>query len=283
MNCPECNSENLYKKGTRAGKQRYQCKDCGRYFVEGTKFVGRQVKLPSVVQTCPQCGSTHIRRDGLLETGGQRYKCGTCGKGFSTKTVYREPVKYSCPYCGGKLRRSGHGKLGQPEYLCTVCGKSCSGDPPKAKAKAFKEVKTEVNCPYCNSRDIVLRGMQKGFRKYMCHNCNRVFTDDTKERLKRERERARAMRDIKCPTCGHGGKRINSAGVNKYGLERFRCMECKKSWTVYPELSASDKRLILMYRLNLKVSSSSIMRHFKCSKQMIEKIVKESGLVKCRI
>ena len=98
--CPECNSENLYKKGTRAGKQRYQCKDCGRYFVEGTKFVGRQVKLPSVVQTCPQCGSTHIRRDGLLKTGGQRYKCGTCGKGFSTKTVYREPVKYPCPYCG---------------------------------------------------------------------------------------------------------------------------------------------------------------------------------------
>ena len=276
--CPECNSTNLYKKGTRAGKQRYQCKDCGRYFVEGTKFVGRQIKLPSVVQTCPQCGSTHIRRDGLLETGGQRYKCGKCGKGFSTKTVYREPVKYPCPYCGGKLRRSGHGKLGQPEYLCTVCGKSCSGDPPKAKAKAFKEVNTEVNCPYCNSRDIILRGTQRGFRRYLCNDCKRAFTDLTQSRLEKEKEKPR-YNEV-CPRCG--GTHIISAGISR-GKQRFRCMTCKRTYTKgfeQLEIPDSEKRKILMYKFNLRLPVADIARAFKCTEYAVRKIIKESGLVK---
>ena len=276
--CPECSSTNLYKKGTRAGKQCYQCKDCGRFFVEGTKFVGRQIKLPSVVQTCHQCGSTHIVRDGLLGTGGQRYKCTDCKKSFSTKTVYREPVRYTCPYCGGKLRRSGKGKLGQPKYLCTCCGKSCSGDPPKAKAKAFKEVNTEVSCPYCNSRDIILRGMQNGFRKYMCNDCKHVFTNLTQSRLERKKEKPQ-YNEV-CPRCG--GTHIISAGISR-GKQRFRCMACKRTYTKgfeQLELPDSDKRKILMYRLNLGLPVADIAEAFECSQYYVRKIVKESGLVK---
>ena len=35
MNCPKCNSLNIVKNGSiHNGKQKFQCKDCGRQFVE---------------------------------------------------------------------------------------------------------------------------------------------------------------------------------------------------------------------------------------------------------
>ena len=173
MNCPECNSENLLKKGFRKGKQRYQCKDCGRNFVEGTKYVGRQVKLPTLVKSCPTCQSTNIIRDGKLESGARRFKCKDCGKRFSSKTFMRPPVEYKCPYCGGKLNRSGKSKLGESQYICATCGKSCTGDPP-VKRFSFKERNTSIKCPYCDSLHIVLRGIEPktNLTKYMCRSCN---------------------------------------------------------------------------------------------------------------
>ena len=92
MNCPECNSTKLVKRGFRNRKQRYKCSDCGRCFTEGTTFVGRAVKLPAPEISCLYCGSEKVIRDGLLETGGQRYKCPKCGRGFSVKTVLRSHI-----------------------------------------------------------------------------------------------------------------------------------------------------------------------------------------------
>lgn len=34
INCPKCKSNNIRKNGHRRGKQNYQCKECGRQFVE---------------------------------------------------------------------------------------------------------------------------------------------------------------------------------------------------------------------------------------------------------
>ncbi|WP_419179390.1 transposase-like zinc-binding domain-containing protein, partial [Cylindrospermopsis raciborskii] len=34
MNCPNCDSNNIRKNGQRRGKQNYQCKNCGRQFIE---------------------------------------------------------------------------------------------------------------------------------------------------------------------------------------------------------------------------------------------------------
>ncbi|MDR0870379.1 MAG: IS1 family transposase, partial [Planctomycetaceae bacterium] len=35
MDCKHCHSVNFHKSGFTCGKQRYKCKDCGRYFVFG--------------------------------------------------------------------------------------------------------------------------------------------------------------------------------------------------------------------------------------------------------
>lgn len=34
MNCPKCHSNNIRKNGHRREKQNYQCKNCGRQFIE---------------------------------------------------------------------------------------------------------------------------------------------------------------------------------------------------------------------------------------------------------
>ena len=275
MNCPECNSENLYKKGFRNGKQRYQCKDCGRYFVEGTKFVGRAVKLPTLVKTCLYCGSTHINRRGRLDDGTSRYECMDCRRSFSSKTKILPPIEYPCPYCGGKLKRAGTGKLGQPKYLCTECNKNCSGEPPKANPK-FKDINTEIDCPYCGSMDIKLGGTatRKPITRYLCNTCGRAFTEETKQRLEEYRQSLR-YNEV-CPRCG--SHRIIVAGVTKVGNNRFRCLECKRTYTkgaTILELSEKTKSTILMYRVNLNVPVADIAKYFKCSEYMVRKLEKE--------
>jgi insertion element IS1 protein InsB len=45
MNCPKCHSNNLRKNGHRRGKQNYQCKNCGRQFLECYSEVGYSKKV----------------------------------------------------------------------------------------------------------------------------------------------------------------------------------------------------------------------------------------------
>ena len=47
MECPKCNSQSIIKYGSiNSGKQRYQCKDCGRQFVENpqNKIITKETK-----------------------------------------------------------------------------------------------------------------------------------------------------------------------------------------------------------------------------------------------
>lgn len=40
MQCPDCNSEKIWKNGYHRGKQRFKCKECGRQFIEFYKPLG---------------------------------------------------------------------------------------------------------------------------------------------------------------------------------------------------------------------------------------------------
>jgi insertion element IS1 protein InsB len=45
MNCPQCNSNQIRKNGNRRGKQNYQCKSCGRQFIEYYSSWGYSKKI----------------------------------------------------------------------------------------------------------------------------------------------------------------------------------------------------------------------------------------------
>ena len=40
INCPKCSSNNIRKNGHRRGKQNYQCKNCGRQFIDNYSELG---------------------------------------------------------------------------------------------------------------------------------------------------------------------------------------------------------------------------------------------------
>ncbi len=52
IKCPDCKSKDIIKKGFGKGKQRYQCKDCGRAFVYGgiirPNMIKKKPKTPKV-------------------------------------------------------------------------------------------------------------------------------------------------------------------------------------------------------------------------------------------
>jgi len=49
MRCPQCHSSNLRKDGRQNGKQRFECKDCGRLFRDSYEAKGYH---PQVKKIC---------------------------------------------------------------------------------------------------------------------------------------------------------------------------------------------------------------------------------------
>lgn len=164
MECPNCGSNHVQKKGIRSGKQRYKCTECSCTFTEGVKY-RRAKKYPKITgMECPKCGSLHIIRDGKLEDRSQRYQCQSCGLNFSPKTIIMEEIKWKCPYCDGELSYSGYSRKGFREYKCRNCGTSCTGDET---GKPIKRITPQDKIDIVSA---VMRGknIKKLSEKYRC-------------------------------------------------------------------------------------------------------------------
>ena len=48
MHCPDCNSQDLIKRGFKAGHQRYMCRDCGRYCTDRPAKFSPEIKAQAV-------------------------------------------------------------------------------------------------------------------------------------------------------------------------------------------------------------------------------------------
>ena len=239
MQCPECGCTELLKKGIRNNKQRYRCKQCGRFFVEGSKYSTKEILPP---KQCPYCGSISTQRKGILEDGTQRYMCNHCNRSFSSKSIIKTEVPYPCPYCGGKLKRKGKGKLGQNQYKCAQCNKSCSGDPT--------------------------------VKRVICSKCNKLFVQLDDEYMNSIRERSTET----CPYCG-GKKIISagktSAGNQRYRCLLCRRSYTKNIVLIKDrKIKQKDKRSIIMYYLQGH-SCSELSTYFGYSRYYIQKLIKD--------
>ena len=271
MQCPECGCTELLKKGIRNNKQRYRCKQCGRFFVEGSKYSTKEILPP---KQCPYCGHTSTQRKGILEDGTQRYMCNHCNRSFSSKSIIKTEVPYPCPYCGGKLKRKGKGKLGQNQYKCAQCNKSCSGDPP-VKRVIFSQTSRDILCPQCGSYELIKAGCSRsGKQRYKCNKCNKLFVQLDAEYMNSIRERSTET----CPYCG--GKKIISAGKTSAGNQRYRCLSCRRSYTKNivlikdRKIKQKDKRSIIMYYLQGH-SCTELSMYFGYSRYYIQKLIKD--------
>lgn len=79
VKCPQCQSDNFKKAGVRQERQKYQCKDCGKQFIENP-----QAKVGHEGIECPRCGGDAITKSGkdCATNQKQRYRCKDCKKNF---------------------------------------------------------------------------------------------------------------------------------------------------------------------------------------------------------
>ena len=183
-----------------------------------------------------------------------------------------------CPYCGGSLIKRGM-KKNQQTYTCKNCGRWCKGENPQPVIK-LKEINTSIKCPYCGTNELSTRGKDnKGRIVYLCLHCERRFIETTKDRLSKK-----YVIGETCPRCGSDN--LTHKGIGKTGHQRYLCKNCGRSFTKdsklmdnemrrRPPISEANKRLILMYKLNLGLSYPEVAEHFNCSQYAVRQLVKD--------
>lgn len=162
---------------------------------------------------CPYCNSEQVKKAGFLASGKQRYVCNNCKKGFSSKTIVKEPIKIKCIHCGNRATKSGVTPEGLQIYKCTVCNK-------RFNENTLADIK--VPCPKCGGK-LRYKGWSNNgtVRRYICSNCKTGFSGDINNLVDRTIEK-------KCPYCG--GDHIKRCGKLKSGVTRYYCNDCKKGF-----------------------------------------------------
>lgn len=269
MHCPNCQSTKLQKKGKRAGKQRYRCSNCGANFTEGATYTpAKRLPLLNNIK-CPECGESHVIRDGKTADGTQRYQCQSCGLNFNHKTKggHGKRILWTCPYCGGSLRYSGYSKSGYRSYLCKECKKSCTADAegkPIKKEEPFSLTNESVKCPHCNSTNLKKAGFNKlGNQRYVCNSCERSFN---KHSIKRQNiEEA-----VNLMLQGRNLQKISKS--SGYSSERLR--KIMSPYYKMETINENQKKDIIKYGFYLKVPVDYMAEYIKCSEHKCREVLR---------
>lgn len=148
--------------------------------------------------------------------------------------MFKGSINPPCPYCGGKLVKKGI-KHNKQCYICKECNKWCTGDNPQPTIH-FKDINTDIHCPYCDSMDIATRGKDsKGRKVYSCLQCKRRFIETTAERLTKK-----YVIGETCPRCG--STNLINKGLGKTGHKRYKCKDCGRSYTKDTKLVVNEVR-----------------------------------------
>ena len=268
MNCPNCGSKHLQKKGKRLGRQRYKCLECTASFTKGIPYKPAPKYKPVVNVECPYCGSSQVRRDGQLEQGGQRYKCNLCQKSFSSKTNTELFNKMDCPYCGSKLNYAGYTKLKNRKYHCPTCNRTCSGDENgiPIKREIFSSINTKIRCPNCGSLNLKKAGYINGIQKYVCKDCKRVFMENTPV-LKKYKECRTQI--IEAVLDGQNYKKVAA----KYNYHPDHVRRLLRPYYKLEVIFKKQKELILKYGVHLRVPVDYLAEYVHCSEYNCRKII----------
>lgn len=269
MKCPNCGSEHLQKKGSRGGKQRYRCTVCFSSFTEGVPYKPA-VKLPPLDIECPRCKSHKVNRDGK-DNGGQRFRCMECGLGFSEKTNYEalEPIKWTCPYCGGSLNYSGYGKKGQRHFYCKSCNRSCSADLETGepiKKVTFKDINKDIHCPVCNSLALKKGGTSKGRPKFTCCDCGKHFVLNPEKDVKDITTKKIIINKVL-----KGADLHKVAEEYKYNYDHLR--KIMRPYYSAERITNEQANLIVKFGVHLNVPMDYLAEYVKCSRRMCKNIM----------
>jgi transposase-like protein/integrase len=163
--CPECQTLNwVVKRGaTEEGKPRFYCQKCSKTFT------------PNLRPLCPDCGSLWIRKQGICTTTKtQKYQCNNCSRVYNEITKNQpkkiEEINPPCLECGSQeVIRIGKNRYGSIRYRCKLC------------REFFFDYKDNPPCPDCQNVKVIKVGVKHNQQKYRCKQCQRMFTESTKD------------------------------------------------------------------------------------------------------
>ena len=119
MNCPRCGSIHIQKKGTRAGKRKFKCTDCGANFTEGVPYKSR---LCTPVKSTYE-DSSYTQRDERPFCEFRRPYVRPEEKPEKKEPSFSEiNVSIKCHRCGTLNVMKAGNRQGIPRYVCSDCG-----------------------------------------------------------------------------------------------------------------------------------------------------------------
>lgn len=119
-NCPNCESDNVYRWGKDNGIQKYKCNKCTSIFRDEYK---RDTKTPV---KCPKCGEDKVKKNGKNRDLVQQYICQNedCRNRFLETYKADTKTLKECPNCNksDNVFKSGI-RNGLQRLKCSKCGK----------------------------------------------------------------------------------------------------------------------------------------------------------------
>lgn len=152
--CPFCGAEEYQiRSGVIAGKRRYKCRYCVRYYTEGVEPRAKPPEKPPVLHKCLNCGR---------ESPNPKFCSKECHLAYGTfkpKNPKKRRPRF-CKYCGVPVNNKGR--------VCKDCNPNNVDWSKRTLGELQNSAKYQVNAALRNSARRIYR--QSG-RPQQCQNC----------------------------------------------------------------------------------------------------------------
>lgn len=127
-----------------------------------------------------------------------------------------------------------------------------------------------MKCPSCGREHVVKCGFtRQGVQRFRCQDCKYRFVQNP-QKVHHERH------DIKCPNCSYSYAK--KAGKSGDGKQYYICLKCNHKFLQYGKyrhLTKEQKKLIIMYNLNLGVSKKQIAEYLEINHKTVYNVIRE--------
>ncbi|KAM9631971.1 zinc finger protein 550-like [Trichechus inunguis] len=213
---------------TPAGKNPYECKECGKGFNRKWNLVRhQQVHTGMKPYECNECGkvfsqSSTLIRHYFIHTGEKPYKCVECGKAFKRRSylMQHHPIH-----------------TGEKPYECSECRMAFTHRSTFIRHNRTHTGEKPFECKECektfSSREYLIQHyvIHTGEKPYDCAKCGKAFRCSSE--LTQHLRIHTGEKPYECVQCGkafHRSANLIQHTVIHTGEMPYKCIECGKAF-----------------------------------------------------
>lgn len=170
-----------------------------------------------------------------------------------------------CPICNSNsIKKAGFDRQRKQRYKCNTCGKYFA---QSTIVRDFEPLK--LRCRKCGGA-LIKQGYSKNKKqRYRCKCCGYRQIENPRQPL-----RITTNGELKCPNCDSVNVFRRGFDNNK-NRQRYECKDCKRTFTEssnFQHLTDKQKKLIVLYCVNLKVPIKQIAEELKVSEVTVRNV-----------